>query len=144
MTHTTEQERAEFEAHFKHLDLTQEPDAWGVPRYKHDAISLAWDAWQASRRAPQGVPQGWKMVPVGWQFYEDGKWWNGDDRIKDHRKNTEEARYPIRDVYAVEQQSAPPPSQQHRKAGATAAAQTTAVAVAPQRLPRLTGSTAND
>ena len=54
------------------------------------------------------VPQGWKLVPVGWQFYEDGKWWNGDDRIKDHRKNTEEARYPIRDVYAVEQQSAPP------------------------------------
>ena len=50
------------------------------------------------------VPQGWKLVPVGWQFYEDGKWWNGDDRIKDHRKNTEEARYPIRDVYAVEQQ----------------------------------------
>ena len=54
------------------------------------------------------MPQGWKLVPVGWQFYEDGKWWNGDDRIKDHRKNTEEARYPIRDVYAVEQQSAQP------------------------------------
>ena len=49
------------------------------------------------------VPQGWKLVPVGWQFYEDGKWWNGDDRIKDHRKNTEEATHPIRDVYAVEQ-----------------------------------------
>ena len=60
MTHTsTEQERAEFEAHFKHLDLTQEPDAWGVPRYKHDAISLIWVAWQAARRDPEGaVPQG--------------------------------------------------------------------------------------
>ena len=49
--------------------------------------------------------------PVGWQFYQDGKWWNGDDRIKDHRKNTEEAGYPIREVYAapqpVEQQPAP-------------------------------------
>lgn len=36
---------------------------------------------------------------VGWQFYQDGRWWNGDDRIKDHRKNTEEAGYLIRDVY---------------------------------------------
>src|SRR5690606_18849514 len=41
--------------------------------------------------------------PVGWQFYQDGKWWNGDDRIKDHRKNTEEAGYPIREVYAAPQ-----------------------------------------
>ena len=40
--------------------------------------------------------------PVGWQFYQDGKWWNGGDRIKDHRKNTEEAGYPIRDVYALQ------------------------------------------
>jgi hypothetical protein len=37
--------------------------------------------------------------PVGWQFYQDGKWWNGDDRIKDHRKNTEAAGYPVRDVF---------------------------------------------
>lgn len=51
MTASTEQERAEFEEQFKHLDLTQEPDAWGKPRYKHDAISLAWEAWQAARRA---------------------------------------------------------------------------------------------
>ena len=63
MTHTnTEQERAEFEARFNHLDLTQEPDAWGVPRYKHGAISLAWEAWQTARRAqvvlvPQGMEQ---------------------------------------------------------------------------------------
>ena len=56
MTHTsTEQERAEFEARFKHLDLSKEPDSWGVPRYKHDAISLAWDAWQAARRPPQAM-----------------------------------------------------------------------------------------
>lgn len=41
--------------------------------------------------------------PVGWQFYQDGKWWHGDDRIKDHRKNTEEAGYLIRDVYAAPQ-----------------------------------------
>ena len=50
MTHTsTDQDRAEFEARFKHLDLTREPDAWGAPRYKHDAISLA--CLQAARRA---------------------------------------------------------------------------------------------
>src|SRR5690554_4810598 len=41
--------------------------------------------------------------PVGWQFYQDGKWWHGDDRIKDHRKNTEEAGYLTRDVYAAPQ-----------------------------------------
>ena len=66
MTYTsTEQERAEFEARFNHLDRTQEPDAWGVPRYKHDAISLAWEAWQTARRAQVVlVPQGWKLVPV--------------------------------------------------------------------------------
>ena len=66
MTHTsTEQERAEFEARFKHLDLTQEPDSWGAPRYKHDAISLAWGAWQAARRAQVVlVPQGWKLVQI--------------------------------------------------------------------------------
>ncbi len=38
--------------------------------------------------------------PVGWQFYQDGKWWNGNDRIKDHRKNTEDAGYPVRDVFS--------------------------------------------
>ena len=66
MTHTsTEQERAEFEARFKHLDLTQEPDSWGAPRYKHDAISLAWEAWQTARRAQVVlVPQGWKLVQI--------------------------------------------------------------------------------
>ena len=42
MTHTTEQERAEFEERFKHLDLTKEPDAWGSPRYKHDTMRFGW------------------------------------------------------------------------------------------------------
>lgn len=40
-----------------------------------------------------------KQEPVAWQFYDNGRWWNGDDRIRDHRKNTEEAGYPIRDLY---------------------------------------------
>ena len=60
MTRTsTEQERAEFEARFNHLDLTQEPDSWGAPRYKHDAISLAWEAWQTARRAQATEPVAW-------------------------------------------------------------------------------------
>lgn len=46
---------------------------------------------------PAAQPQG---EPVAWQFYHDGKWWNGDDRIRDHRKNTEEAGYKVRDLFA--------------------------------------------
>ena len=103
MTHTsTEQERAEFEAWKEDYALTFEPNYDEHLEADCKAAFLA--GMQAARRL-QVVPQGWKMVPVGWQFYEDSKWWNGDDRIKDHRKNTEEASYPIRDVYAVEQQS---------------------------------------
>ena len=65
MTQNTDQERTEFEMHFKHLDLTKESDAWGVPRYKHAAIWLAWEAWQTARSAPAAPePQGWKLVPV--------------------------------------------------------------------------------
>lgn len=37
---------------------------------------------------------------VGWQFFENGKWWNGSETIRSHRRNTEAAGYPVRDVYA--------------------------------------------
>ena len=71
MTYTStaqEQERAEFEARFKHLNLTQEPDAWGASRYKHAAIWLAWEAWQAARRAPAApVPQGMEQDAARYQ-----------------------------------------------------------------------------
>ena len=40
---------------------------------------------------------------VTWQFYQDGKWWNGDDRIKDHRANTEAAGIPIRELFTAPQ-----------------------------------------
>jgi len=38
--------------------------------------------------------------PVGWQFFQDGKWWNGSDH-NDHRKNTEEAGFPVRELYTA-------------------------------------------
>ena len=44
--------------------------------------------------------------PVAWQFYQDGKWWNGDDRIKDHRKNTENSGYKTRELYAEQPEPA--------------------------------------
>lgn len=59
---------------------------------------------------PQPAPET-QMEVVGWQFHQDGKWRNGDDRIKDHKKNTQEAGFRVRDVYAApqpaEQRNAP-------------------------------------
>ena len=46
--------------------------------------------------------------PVAWQFFDQGRWWNGDDRIKDHRANTEAGGYKTRDLYATPQ---PAPAQ---------------------------------
>lgn len=52
--------------------------------------------------------------PVAWQFYQDGKWHNGNDSIADHRKNTESAGMPTRDLYAgaPPAQSAVPPERE--------------------------------
>lgn len=68
----------------------------------------AWDELQleAKKLADQLVVGevlvgGKKLRPVGWQFYSEGKWHMGSDQIRDHKKNTEEAGYPIRSVYAV-------------------------------------------
>lgn len=36
---------------------------------------------------------------VAWQFYDQGAWHNGNDKVKDHRKNTEGAGIPTRDLY---------------------------------------------
>ena len=53
MTHTTDQERAEFEKWWS------SPHIWG--RGHKEA---QWASWQAARRAPAApVPQGWKLVP---------------------------------------------------------------------------------
>ena len=43
--------------------------------------------------------------PVAWQFYQDGKWWNGNDRIQDHLQNTIDAGFKVRNLYA--EQTAP-------------------------------------
>ena len=37
---------------------------------------------------------------VAWQFYQDEKWFNGTDH-HDHYKNTKEAGYPVRELYAI-------------------------------------------
>jgi hypothetical protein len=41
--------------------------------------------------------------PCGWQFFQDGKWHNGME-TNNHRKNTEDAGFPVRDVYPSPQQ----------------------------------------
>ena len=39
-----------------------------------------------------------EQEPVAWQFFEGGKWHNGME-INDHRKHTEAAGVPVRDLY---------------------------------------------
>lgn len=60
--------------------------------------ALAAKAFAAGAFAGSGATV--NAEPVAWQFFEDSKWWNGDDQIKDHRKNTESAGIPTRDLYA--------------------------------------------
>lgn len=38
--------------------------------------------------------------PVGWQFHQDGEWFNGSDKFQ-HKKNTIEAGYPVREIFAL-------------------------------------------
>jgi len=44
-------ERQAFEAHYKHLDLTTEKDAWGRDRYKHQCVDAIWTGWQVGTLA---------------------------------------------------------------------------------------------
>ncbi len=72
------------------------------PAEQHQGDGVNWKAvaneqMEIIQKLKAAQPQG---EPVSWQFYHDGKWWNGDDRIRDHRKNTEEAGYKIRDLFA--------------------------------------------
>ncbi|OVE45543.1 hypothetical protein, partial [Chromobacterium violaceum] len=49
---------------------------------------------------------------VAWQFYDQGRWHNGNDQVKDHRKNTEAAGIPTRDLYSRPQPAQEPVNQQ--------------------------------
>lgn len=70
----------------------------------HEKTRHAFAAYRAGRKmAMLAAAPAVQMEVVGWQFYQDGKWWNGDDRIKDHKKNTQEAGFRVRDVYAAPQ-----------------------------------------
>jgi hypothetical protein len=44
---------------------------------------------------------------VAWQFFEGGKWHNGME-VNDHRKHTEAASVPVRDLYTHSPQSTEP------------------------------------
>jgi hypothetical protein len=57
------------------------------------------DMWCAWQHAWQAALQSGE--PVGWQFYDNGKWFNG--MPGDHRANTEAAGIPVRDLYATPQ-----------------------------------------
>lgn len=89
-------EREAFEAHMR-LGGYSNPEKHPDGSYVSSAMELWWQGWKARATRPAQTEQ----QPVSWQFYQDGKWWNGDDRIKDHRKNTEAAGIPVRDLYAA-------------------------------------------
>jgi len=50
--------------------------------------------------AAPSAPAPAAQEPMAWQFFQDGRWWNGYDNIPDHRANTEAAGIPTRDLYA--------------------------------------------
>jgi hypothetical protein len=39
-----------------------------------------------------------EQEPCGWQFFQDGEWHNGS-LLNNHRKNTEDGGWPVRDIY---------------------------------------------
>ena len=61
-------------------------------------------AARAALRAALAEPA--EQEPCGWQFYQDGKWHNSMDR-NDHRRHTEEAGFPTRNVYPQPQPAKP-------------------------------------
>lgn len=42
----TDLERRAFIAAQKHLDLTEDKDAWGRPKFIHSHIEAMWDGWK--------------------------------------------------------------------------------------------------
>lgn len=48
-------ERSAFIKAYPHLDLTEVPDAWGRPMFKHTHVQALWDGWfaRACLRTPE-------------------------------------------------------------------------------------------
>jgi hypothetical protein len=56
-------ERLAFIKAFPHLDLTEVPDAWGRPKFKHSHVEALWDGWfaRAALASPSPIqPEGKK------------------------------------------------------------------------------------
>jgi hypothetical protein len=64
--------------------------------------SLAEHAMRKVQRLGQEIEQ----EPVAWQFLQNGKWHNGTE-FHSHRKNTEAASVPVRDLYTTPPQRKP-------------------------------------
>lgn len=68
-------ERAAFEAHFKHLELDYSYDEWqGRIVYRHDHIDCLWEGWQAraSKAQPKGVEPSAVAGAADRHFYDAG------------------------------------------------------------------------
>ena len=57
-------ERESFKLHFKHLDFSEDLDAWGRPRFIHPDVEALWSGWQAraamAQRSP--APEGFRGI----------------------------------------------------------------------------------
>jgi hypothetical protein len=65
--------------------------------------ALLWDLDQKHKKFDTVIDAAIDMAkgnPVYWQFYQDEKWWGGTDN-NNHKKNTIEAGYPVRDLFAI-------------------------------------------
>ena len=87
---------------YKLIAASHATNPWHWRDARQDAVdaSIAIDKALAEQRAQQ--------EPCGWQFFQDGKWHNGMD-VNDHRRHTEAAGVPVRDVYP-----SPQPAQQEQ------------------------------
>lgn len=95
MTDTQNSARPLSEARIAHIRAQASAGARVDPRCANDLLG------EIERlRAILAQPAEQQDDPVGWQFLDNGQWHNGDDRIKDHRANTEAAGYQTRNVYA--------------------------------------------
>ena len=41
-----------------------------------------------------------ELEQTGWQFYQDGEWFNGSDK-NNHKQNTIDGGYQVRELYAL-------------------------------------------